>query len=375
MHHTVASLADAPKAPILPLAKTKKVLYMTHLALGDYVYQGAFIKRLCDAYPNVQFDIWIDDCRTHKKDWHQGRNTALQQWLSLESHINHVYPIAHSANEQQQLIQDAQAQDYDYVIFVATNRVHSYLKVAKQIVSEDKVIGTQSGRLLDKIRYHNQYKSLAGSVSLKALKNIAHISDFYNLTFNQIFGISLNANERLRQIAIAQDVREKAASKIRLWQERHNLQSSKVIFINHLSTNAKRDWQISKVENLILQLAEKHPSALFIINTPPHQLKQVSNWCKENQQLKQVAVEPFSATENFFDLPAMMAECQLIISVETAIMHLASSLQLPQIALIRRSAKQWQPLHANKILFGEKRVDGITVDDVIPLANASLASA
>jgi hypothetical protein len=36
-----------------------KVLYMSHLALGDYIYQGAFLKALTESYPNIKLDIWI----------------------------------------------------------------------------------------------------------------------------------------------------------------------------------------------------------------------------------------------------------------------------------------------------------------------------
>lgn len=44
-----------------------KVLYMSHLALGDYIYQGAFLKALTESYPNIKLDIWIDDCRKKRK--------------------------------------------------------------------------------------------------------------------------------------------------------------------------------------------------------------------------------------------------------------------------------------------------------------------
>jgi hypothetical protein len=43
-----------------------KLLYMSHLALGDYIYQGPFLKALTQCYTNIQLDVWLDDCR-HKK--------------------------------------------------------------------------------------------------------------------------------------------------------------------------------------------------------------------------------------------------------------------------------------------------------------------
>lgn len=44
-----------------------KILYMSHLALGDYIYQGPFFKALVESHPNIRLDIWIDDCRKKRK--------------------------------------------------------------------------------------------------------------------------------------------------------------------------------------------------------------------------------------------------------------------------------------------------------------------
>ena len=52
--------------PAVPLSSCRKLLYMSHLALGDYIYQGPFLKALANNYPDLQLDIWIDDCRREK---------------------------------------------------------------------------------------------------------------------------------------------------------------------------------------------------------------------------------------------------------------------------------------------------------------------
>jgi ADP-heptose:LPS heptosyltransferase len=44
----------------------------------------------------------------------------------------------------------------------------------------------------------------------------------------------------------------------------------------------------------------------------------------------------FLSAENFFQLPAMLSWCDLIISVETAVMHLANAVHVPVIALMRQ---------------------------------------
>ena len=87
MHYTEQSDKLNTHTPELTLTNKSKILYMTHLALGDYVYQGAFLKALADAYSGLQIDVWIDDCRSNQKSWHSGRNSPISNtstfhWLA-----------------------------------------------------------------------------------------------------------------------------------------------------------------------------------------------------------------------------------------------------------------------------------------------------
>ena len=64
----------------------------------------------------------------------------------------------------------------------------------------------------------------------------------------------------------------------------------------------------------------------------------------------------FSAGENFFQLPALLQRCDLIISVETAVMHLANAVHVPVIALMRQKNPEWVPIDRdNSIVITTKR--------------------
>ena len=54
-----------------------KLLYMTHLALGDYVYQGPFLKALALSQPNIQliFGLMI---------------VAKKRNLGMPAEVNHL---------------------------------------------------------------------------------------------------------------------------------------------------------------------------------------------------------------------------------------------------------------------------------------------
>jgi ADP-heptose:LPS heptosyltransferase len=90
-----------------------------------------------------------------------------------------------------------------------------------------------------------------------------------------------------------------------------------------------------KVAELIkaMQAMKAWRGACFVVSAPPEKLAQTQATLKE-YNLKNTQF--FSAQENFFQLPAMLSWCDLIISVETAVMHLANAVHVPVIALMRQ---------------------------------------
>lgn len=341
-----------------------KLLYMTHLALGDYLYQGPFLKALALSQPSIQLDIWIDDCRQKKKSWHTGRSQSLVQWLSNESHINSVYPIASHTSDLNQQIEQAHFEDYDAIVFVATNRNAEFATTALKIVNRGKVFGTLPANKLDRLMGHSVYKKLDGKINLTKSSQYDHISDFYQDIFRQLFAINLHQKQRLLKLNISDQLKDQCVQKIDSLTKKYQLTQPQVIFINHLSTSQKRDWKRSQIDELIQLISNKSPQCLFILNSPPNEFEALDYWVKNNSNLSHLAIEVFTAKNDFFELPSLMSLCNLVISVETATMHLASNLNIKQVALIRQSAKHWRPLNNSLVLQGEQRVDSIQPTEV-----------
>ena len=348
----------------VPVSGCIKLLYMSHLALGDYIYQGPFLKALTSRYPNIKLDIWIDDCRSKKKTWHAGRNHSLTQWLSSEPHINHIYPITSDKAAFDEQIQQAHQEDYDAIVYVATSRISEFAKTALKIVNQGKVFGTISSNRLDHLLNYFVYKRLDGKLTHKGPATYDHITDFYQAVFKQFFALNVDHDRRLHELNISPQLQKQCSEKLEAWNKKHQLTNAKVIFINHLSTSKKRDWKLSQLEELILLIGNQFPKSLFILNSPPNEFQSLERWAKNNPKINNVAIEIFTARTNFFELPSMMLLCNLVISVETAIMHLASSLNIKQIALIRQSATHWRPLKNSAVLQGKKRVDSIEPREV-----------
>jgi ADP-heptose:LPS heptosyltransferase len=347
------------------LDNSKRVLYMSPMAIGDYVYQGAFLKALSNKHPNLKIDLWIDDCRTSKKLWRAERNNVMSQWLSSEPYINCVYSIPGSRAERDQNIQKAWSKDYDFVVFVATSRISNFAQTALRIINTGKVFGTASSSIVDNILNQSVYKKLNGKLSIHNTTKYDHITDFYQTIFQCFFSLQVPKSERVLKLDLDPKLVKQCAKKLSNLAEQYSLKDSKTIFINHLSTTSKRDWRLDQVEGLALLINKAFPSSLIILNAPPHAYDDLCQWLKNNQSLCSLAIEVFTAKKDFFELPSLMSQCNLVISVETAIMHLASSLKINQIALIRESAYRWRPQNNAKVILGKKRVDSISPETIL----------
>lgn len=120
-----------------------------------------------------------------------------------------------------------------------------------------------------------------------------------------------------------------------------------------------------------MQAQPRWQETFFIINGIPEIFPEIEALINTHNLKNTV---PFSALENYFELPAMLEACDLIISVETAVMHLANAVHVPVIALMRIKTLEWVPLNAEltTLIFTPKRADVISdipasrVIDVLP---------
>ncbi|MCY7295760.1 glycosyltransferase family 9 protein [Alteromonas sp. a30] len=346
----------------------KRVLYMTHLAIGDYYYQRGFLADLKRRYPHIELDIWIDDCRYRPKSWHTGRNQVLGQWLSTEPHIRRIYPIAASKKERKETIQKAVQENYDLVIFFADKRTENFASIARQIAPKGWVVGTLAKPKQKWLKKFFAFKKLNDYINIDNSPKVAHINDKYRLHFSCLFGVKFDANMPI----LGLDVPSEQQESMRLWVEdfkAKQAETNKLVLVNHLSTTPKRDLSWNHLVKLISGIHTQFPEYAFVLNLPPAELTPIKNKIAETQAFNGINITAFSAIEHFFQLPALILQSDVVITVETAVMHLASGLNAHQLVLMRESAKQWQPVNANKVLFGHSIINDITVTDMLASFN------
>ncbi|PUA20277.1 glycosyltransferase family 9 protein [Glaciimonas sp. PCH181] len=332
------------------LSKVDKVLFIAHLALGDFTYLQNCFKTFSEANPSIKIHIWVDEVRRTNKaaDWGHLKKYALYDWLAECPFVEKVYNQTYSPALFEQSILEAKQQNYPCVVSLSTLRPPMYARLARQIAPNGFVVGMKKPVGLLAFKQRLAYRQLDAALDPDSVvKPGMHISDVYAAWFQQLFGLVSAPASRLPFVEIPAHWRGQAKDQLRRWGfdlgENSPEKVGKLLFINPYAKNNKRCWPLERVVELVHSVSQNDAwqGTRFIVNVVPEEMATAKQFFDKNSIDK---VRLFSAEDNFFQLPAILLECDLIISVETAVMHLANAVHVPVIALMRQKNPEWAPI-------------------------------
>lgn len=346
--------------PIIPLERLQnanKILFIVHLAIGDYTYLQNCFKAFHEAYPHIKIDLFIDDRRrtSDETKWEALKNYSLYDWIKATPFYNTVYCENYRPDLYEAAINLARTEQYDAVVSLATLSPSHYAALARKIAGDRGfacAMDFEPG--LFQLSAKKIRKSLDACIEVKPAERGPehHVSDEYGHWFKQIGNIELTKKEKYPFIEIPETWKTWASDEmIRL-----DAVQKRRVFINSFAKNKKRCWPMTHVIELIQKMNEmpEWRDTLFVVNSVPEAFAATK---AELDAANIQNVHLFSATENFFQLPAMLGVMDLIISVETAVMHLANAVKVPVIALMRLKTPEWVPIDLKNsiVIFNEKR--------------------
>lgn len=348
------------------LRDARRLLYMSHLAIGDYLYQGVWLQALKTKYPNLTVDVWFDDCRRRPHGWAAGRNRTLGQWLRTDGSFDTLYPIVANLDERKARIAAAGAREYDLIAFVGKNRSEQFAKIARRISHSAFIVATRSKPFNNPLAKWWHFSRLDGYISFDEYAyRYQRITEIYANIFRKVFGLTReDTNGRgMLEIRIEQEYAEKARAFLNEFGDGPTQRS--FVFTNHLSTAARKDYPWEKLRDVLLTLGERFENLAFVVNCPPDRYEDTSAKIRADAELNTLAINAFTAKESFFELPAVMSECDFVIGVDTATSHLAAALGKPQVAIMADDVKLWQPPGDSLILEGTGRASSVTPSQVV----------
>lgn len=357
------------------LARADRILFITHLAIGDFAYLQGCLRAFAEAYPHLRLHLWVDERRrtTDPAMWPHLRKYALYDWLASCPWIDKVYDQTYSPATFEASIAAAHAQAYPIVVALTVVDCHRYARLARAISPDGFVVGLKkpAERWLHVLSRHAGYRQLDASLPVytQATRGGRHISDIYAGWFERCFALAVPPGKRRPALDIPEAWLHWALAQLTHWSFAG---TAPVVFLNAWSKSPDRTWPLERVLALVSAMRARRcwRNAGFVINTVPEARADTERLLARSRDPALARVRLFSADEHFFQLPAVMALCSLVISVETAVMHLANAVQVPVIALMRRNHPEWAPIDRDNSMVIMARheddwVTAIEVDEVL----------
>lgn len=353
------------------LRKSDKILFIAHLALGDFTYLQNCFQAFAKAYPHIRIHLWIDEVRrtSNAAQWPFLKAYSLYDWAQSCPFFTKVYRETYSPALYQSSINTARNEHYPIVVSLGTLRPQQYARLARTISPEGFVVGMRRPTRLLQLHHLLDYRKLSASIPAyhHQDKEPFHITDEYAHWFKSVAGVNIPREQRLPFVDIPPEWQQYAQEQFIRWGF-NDKTGAKVVFINAYAKTKKRCWPLEHVAALIRKMQQdtRWQDACFIVNAVPQELPHARSVIEQHGLARTVL---FSAEDNFFQLPAILAQCQLIISVETAVMHLANAVHVPVIALMRQKNPEWVPIDRDNsiVIHNQHRrewVRDITVEKV-----------
>ena len=332
------------------LQATDKILFIIHLAIGDYTYMQNMFRAFNQKYPHIKIDLFIleNRCTEDESQWPFLKNYIIYDWLETCGFYNKIYRENYAPHLLEKSILEAKGEKYPITITLGTLQNEKTEVLGRRIAGKNALlVGLRCPINWYRFKYQfikrSSWKELDISFYSKPLTKGEHISAVYNSWCEQLAGVTLTPEERLPFVTIPLEWQKKADESLYNIKSEHSSQSGKAIFINYIAKDPKRSWRIDQAITLIKELQKTAPydNSSYIINTTPEKKAEIENILGKSHCTNTVV---FSATENFYQLPAMLKACDLIVSVETSIIHLANAVKTPVVALMRRNTPEWDPL-------------------------------
>ena len=339
---------------------------MTHLAIGDFIYQGVWLNALKAKYPHLTIDIWFDDCRRKPHGWAAGRNKTLGEWLENDGSFDTIYPIVSNLAERKAQIAAASGKDYDLIVFVGKNRSEQFAKIARQISSSAFTVATRSKPLNNFPAKWWHFRKLDGWISFdEYARRYQRITDIYANIFRKVFGLTADDAGGRDSLAIKYASKYAVTARAFIDSFGDGSETQSFVFLNHLTTAARKDYPWDQLKEVILALNQRYENLAFVVNCPPDKFDETNALIEDDEQLRALSIKAFTAIDSFFELPAVMAACDITISVDTATTHMAASLDKPQVAIMADDVKLWQPPGNSLILEGSGRAGSVAPERIV----------
>jgi len=321
--------------PVELLNKAHKILFIIPRSISRFVYLQNYIVAFSKHYPHIKIDLWIDE---HQKTrcfwkWKKLKQYGLYDWVQESPYFNKIYTQTYSISLLKKMILQAQQEHYSIVVSLDNHRPLYSARLARCIAPNGFVAGV--GKQPKWYNLFTRWHTRKLDVLLDEAKYLdqGHVFNQYASWFKELFDCINQSDSTELSIDIPRRWISFAKLRFLKWGlDKKSKNFGKVFFINLFGSSQGQSWPLEQVLEVMnaLKRSELGADISFIINVQSAQLQQVKKFFDYNSFNDMII---FSPRDNFFQLPAIIAQCDLVISVHTSVVHLARALNISTIVL------------------------------------------
>ncbi len=324
--------------------QAERILVVLPMALGDFSYQHLVLRAVQAAYPGKVWDAMFDEA-FHGNPFHRGGgqlvNPIICEWAADTGLFRHVYAEMYTGEELAAVMAKARAVGYDAVISLAGRGRLQVAQAAREMAPQALIIAWElRGRWWRLGSDTRAYRAAVDVTVGYRDRTYGHVIEMYADFFRAFADVPVTDWEQVATMRVPVAAATRAAEVLAGYGR---TKKTPVVLVNPFAKNRKRTWPSGHTARLLAccQQETRWAQAIWLINGMPSDRAAVEEMIGKEHFPRTYF---FSATEGFWELPAMIAASDLVVSVETSVMHLASLLRRPQVALMRQKTPYWRPL-------------------------------
>ena len=339
-------LRITPVKGYLPFDEIKSVLFLRADGIGDAIVTTPLWRALKKRRPDLVIGVAGSF-----------RNIPI---LEQDPNISHTYDFADPDPKRRRAeIARAQAMHYDLVFGCTFHRTTKTAIQARRASRHGYTAYMMRGKPNNRVYLFSKIVFREGGANLPMVTQLQYMLE-------QTLGITLVDDERMPEIHIPAEVREKIAARLSELLKRTG--SSRVVVVNTESATPFREWGFDKSCELARKLAANHADLHIALISSPASAEALAQYIKDSKLPPTVSYFP---TANIFEAAALLEKSELLISPDTATIHVANALRKPIIGFYLKD-NEWKPYEVPSYVFiteEEQPIATIPVEGVLKAAN------